>query len=107
MDYQKIKEILQKKPCPNCGMNISDIVYYGKFGCGNCYNYFIEYSKALLGKTNYTNKNYGKIPKNPKSIENVINNLKQKINQAIKIEDYESAAKYRDEIKELSLKLST
>jgi len=106
MNYQKLKQILQKTPCPNCGMNISDIIYYNKFGCSNCYDYFADYSKAILGKKNYLNNNYGKIPKNPKSTQNIINILNTKIHQAIKIEDYESAAKYRDEIKELTLKLN-
>lgn len=100
--------------CSECGMNYDEFLRTGKFGCSNCYDVFQQEIEPLLkqlhGDTRFlgkkSNNNFEEINlKNLETVEETGNTdieiLKEKLKKAIKVEDYESAAKIRDEIKEL------
>ncbi|MEW6095239.1 MAG: UvrB/UvrC motif-containing protein [bacterium] len=99
------KEIVEEK-CPVCGSTYSDFRERGKLGCGQCYQSFSEPLSNILRKIHGNIKHIGKSPsKIPVSKEisktKEIEVLRQALNEAIKIEAYEEAAKLRDKIRDL------
>ena len=103
--------------CKNCNMTYDDFIKTGMFGCSNCYDTFTNPIDSLLKNLHGTAKHIGRGPKKAKQpikIKNTDTDKKQLNNQddkltklqndlekAIKKENYEEAAKIRDEIKEL------
>ena len=93
--------------CPKCNMSYSDFTKTGRIGCSVCYNTFFQELEPLIKRVHTTPNHIGKTPKEThKSISAVelLENLKIKLNQLIKEEKYEKAAKIRDEIKSLQSK---
>ncbi len=103
-----IKVDIQKDiKCDVCGLSYNTFRETGRFGCSHCYKVFGDrlnpLFKKLHGNTNHT----GKIPNNAGSrmkLAREIERLKQELNAAVSIEEYERAAELRDQIKELSNK---
>ncbi|MPM32470.1 Protein-arginine kinase activator protein [bioreactor metagenome] len=102
--------------CPVCHSTISDITNSGRFGCGNCYSFFSEYLDTnSLTKGEHKGKRplsflrrgekKAEVKQQPATSENKnaqkLSELKAKIKKAIADEDYESAAKLRDEIRSI------
>lgn len=94
--------------CPKCGMNYDEFTKVGKFGCAECYNVFgpliEEHMKKLHGSNIHKGKLYRNTEKSPKEIPNqekTVDVLNAKLKEAIKLENYEEAAKLRDEIKSM------
>ncbi|MBN2456328.1 MAG: UvrB/UvrC motif-containing protein [Sedimentisphaerales bacterium] len=98
----------RKIKCPNCGMTLKQYRKDSLLGCP--YDYVV-FEKQLLplikmahnGKTVHC----GKIPaKAPQDIKNQVEifRLQRELNQAVKAEDYERAAKLRDTINQQSKK---
>lgn len=84
------------KTCAACGTTIQDIANTSRIGCPDCYTTFKEELKPFI--MNF-HKAYQHIGKSPKKIDT--KDLKKALEEAIKKEDYELAAKLRDEIKKL------
>lgn len=96
---------VKKSPaCPLCGTTLAQIQKKGKFGCSSCYDTFAE----KLDLTPYVGKGYHEtnqekeqtpvLEKNtPKKDE--VRELRTLLQKAIAAEDYEQAAKLRDEIR--------
>ena len=84
------------KTCATCGITIQEIANTNRIGCPDCYNHFKEELKPFI--MNY-HKSLQHIGKSPKKINT--GDLKKALEDAIKKEDYELAAKLRDEIKNL------
>ena len=87
-----------KDTCPYCGCNFEDYKKTGKFGCAMCYETFkdrMEPAGVTAGKTD------SKAEQTKESVSEQISGLKAKLQEAIKTEHYEDAAKFRDEIKRL------
>ncbi len=99
------------KRCGKCGSSFNDIVKEGKLGCADCYRTFFDKLQPILqrihGKVQYSGKSAtppkDKIkPKDEQSEKKAkIAALRSLIAEAVKKEDYEQAAKLRDEIKAL------
>ena len=103
--------------CSNCGTDYDEFLTTGQFGCSNCYDVFEDRIEPLLrqlhGDIKYLGKKSGnklsRIKIDDTNKENLkddskIENLKRKLKEAIKVENYEEAAKIRDEIKVLEEK---
>jgi protein arginine kinase activator len=84
------------KTCKTCGTTIQDIANTSRIGCPDCYTTFKEELKPFI--MNF-HKAYKHIGKSPKRIDN--KDLKKALEEAVKKEDYELAAKLRDDIKKL------
>lgn len=112
---ETIENIKSNTPaCPECGTTIDDLINSKKLGCMGCYDYFgKQVDKALL-KLQHSIKHVGKVPKNyinrkkeqfsktmtlNQKIENIENNIKE----AVKKEDYESAAMFKVELDKIKL----
>lgn len=101
--------------CPNCGLTYADFKKIGRLGCGDCYATFKKYLAPLLkrihGSSQHVGKSPVKITKASKKKPDLdlaekpdIAQLRQKLAKAIEMEEFEEAAKIRDQIKETEKK---
>lgn len=103
------KEHVQILQCNNCGMTLAEFKMSSKLGCANCYATFNNYLTPVLKRMHGNIKHTGKVSKKQlKEIEtiNEIVLLDKKLSEAIKKEEYEDAAKYRDMIRDLKKEAS-
>ncbi|WP_077615912.1 UvrB/UvrC motif-containing protein [Caenibacillus caldisaponilyticus] len=91
--------------CPKCGLTYSDFIKVGKFGCAECYRAFRDRLDPILRKVHAGNTVHtGKVPKRTGkgiSIKRKIKELKEKLQRLVANEEFEEAAKVRDEIRAL------
>lgn len=93
--------------CPKCGTSFDEIARDGKVGCADCYRTF--YDKLLPsiqrihGKIKHSGKTVSDSSKQSavETKEAKIEKLKAAMNDAVAKQDFENAAKIRDEIKAL------
>ena len=88
--------------CPACGFTLEHLKDKSVLGCPLDYEVFEKSLMPLIenahsGKTAHCGKVPSKLPKNTKNQVDLLN-LKARLEQAVKNEDYEQAAKIRDEI---------
>ncbi|QPC48007.1 UvrB/UvrC motif-containing protein [Mangrovibacillus cuniculi] len=89
--------------CPRCGMTLQKFSKVGKVGCGECYETFEEHLKPALRRLHGGSiEHLGKVP--VRAGENIhrkrhIISLKEKLKDLIHQEEFEEAAKVRDEIR--------
>jgi len=105
----KEKEGVIKIKCSNCGLGFEDFKKIGRLGCGECYVAFKRYLGPLLKRIHGSSQHVGKSPLKPvKTIHkrSGLEELRYKLNMAIEQEEFEKAAKIRDQIKELEKKES-
>lgn len=89
--------------CEKCGSSFNDIVKSGKLGCANCYRTFYDKLLPSLERIHGRTRHEGKIA-NGSPVQKKIDKkaeLQKKLEEAVAIQDYETAAKLRDEIKAL------
>ena len=93
--------VREPERCPYCGTTLEDYRKTGKFGCAMCYETFKDEIDGVKVGTAKTEK--AETKENGKEITNKdkIADLRAKIDEAVKNEKYEDAAKFRDEIKRL------
>ena len=117
MRAQENDSLMSHVICPKCGMNYEEFTNVGKFGCAECYNVFgpliEEHLKKLHGNTANVSKKYMPnekevdIQTNPiinqqkRDAMQEIETLSAKLTEAVELEDFEDAAKYRDMIKSI------
>lgn len=93
----------KKIKCPSCGLTYSDFKKIGKLGCGQCYETFKSYLVPLFKRIHGSDMHLGKIPhkkkKTPRLKKVDVEELKRRLRRAVELEEFEEAAKLRDEIK--------
>lgn len=90
--------------CPTCGMPYSEFLSIGKLGCGDCYNAFRNRLERPLRQIHGTAEHIGKAPVRGGGeviLDKKITKLESELNAAVLKQDFETAAKLRDEIKDL------
>ncbi|MDU1643349.1 UvrB/UvrC motif-containing protein, partial [Peptoniphilus harei] len=90
--------------CEYCGRSFRELKNTGVLGCPKCYDSFGNEIKSYLKALNINLKYRGKIPKNADSYiyyNRKLEDLREKLDLAISLEEYEKAAEIRDEIKTL------
>lgn len=92
--------------CPKCGMNYDEFTKVGKFGCSECYNVFglliEEHMKKIHGNSIHTGKQYKNRDNELNgsySLQSELEVMNAKLKESINMENYEEAARLRDEIK--------
>ncbi len=97
-------KLLSTTRCSICGATFSDFAETGKAGCANCYKTFYDellpYLKRVHGSTKHTGSRPERAPLIVRS-ENKIGQLRKELKELILTENFEEAARVRDEIKEL------
>ena len=91
------KSVELPKTC-HCKMSFQDFHKNGLLGCPVCYTTFEQELSEFIKRLQGANEHVGRRPDDdPTKVELTI--LRQKLKQAVDNEDYETAAKLRDEIK--------
>lgn len=90
--------------CTVCGFTPADFKRIGRFGCPNCYTNFKPIIGPMLQNMHKDTQHRGKVP--ARSLERVnlqrrLEELEQRLQEAIKTERYEEAARFRDEINQV------
>lgn len=106
----KDQELISVK-CPNCQLTYADFKKLGRLGCAECYNVFRKYLTPLLRKIHGSSQHIGKSPLKVRPVRNSaakkkdpLAEARSKLAQAIEKEEFEEAAKLRDQIKLLEVK---
>lgn len=92
----------EQKKCDLCGMSFSDLMNEGKAGCPRCYDTFGDELERTIAGIHGGVKHTGRIPAKYRARlaeSEKIEELKEKITAAVAEEDYETAARLRDEIR--------
>ena len=100
-------EIADAVKCNTCGFTYRDFKKMGRLGCSECYEAFKKQLAPLLKRIHGADRHVGKVPlmigktvKDTRSLQD----LKMKMEKAIQVEDFEEAARLRDQIRELEKK---
>ncbi len=90
--------------CEQCGCTQQDFKKHGRFGCPQCYETFSSTIQAMLEGMHKGIAHTGKVPQRAlarKTFHDRITELEGALNEAIKSERYEDAARCRDEISQV------
>lgn len=93
---------LTSAKCECCKAVFSEIAGSSKVGCSKCYSTFKSELLPYVKRVHGTTKHIGKKPNKAALVVSNQDNvavLRQKLNELIKAENFEEAAKVRDEIK--------
>ncbi|MEM6915519.1 MAG: UvrB/UvrC motif-containing protein [Verrucomicrobiota bacterium] len=108
--------------CPSCGFSQTDFKKTGRFGCADCYQVFDEGLDSLLEAMHKHTQHSGKVPitfpdlpegqMKPAPEESgegesldKLSELKISLSKSVEDEDYEEAARLRDQISQLESQL--
>ena len=87
--------------CEQCGFTQADFKKHGRFGCPACYEAFKDVIGPMLGNMHKGTVHIGKVPRHAlerKTLYDRLTQLQVELDQAVKSERYEDAARCRDEI---------
>jgi protein arginine kinase activator len=90
--------------CKPCGMTLEDFRRKGRLGCPECYRTFGEQVEELLERVHGARRHLGRIPGvSNEDVERMqrLAELRQRLDVAVREEDYEGAAGLRDQIRRL------
>ncbi|WP_152050423.1 UvrB/UvrC motif-containing protein [Tautonia marina] len=90
--------------CPNCQISFAEFRSTGRLGCPYDYEVFRDELMPLLENIHGETRHSGKAPKRaPRTsrLQNTLIRLRNDLKRAIAAEDYEAAARLRDEIRSL------
>lgn len=111
--------------CSHCGLSYSEFERTGRLGCAQCYQDFQKELKPMLQRIHGSSQHVGRTPAGYKAADDQktteqpvaaeapaptpeelnakrIEELRQKMDEAVAVENFEAAAQYRDEIRALS-----
>lgn len=97
----------EEMKCPACGLTYKAFGKGGRLGCSECYRSFAKLLLPLIKRVQGSTQHVGKKPEklSPAVKSQVeLRNLQDELQRAIQVEDFERAAKLRDEIKTLTEK---
>lgn len=90
--------------CPTCRYTEESFNKNGRLGCPNCYDVFDANIQRILPEMHRGTVHKGKIPAHLESSiqkENQIQHLEQELQEAIRLENFEEAAKLRDQLRSM------
>lgn len=89
--------------CPRCGMAREEFRKTGRLGCPDCYNTFMAELTVAIKAMHHSAQHLGKIPAREGSLtrmKSTIARLQKDLDAAVAREEFELAARLRDEIKQ-------
>ena len=90
--------------CPSCGMRYSQFARTGRVGCQGCYAAFEVQMRQILRRVHGATQHKGKGPgQNEEAMRHRrgLERLREELNRAIEREEFENAARLRDQIRRL------
>lgn len=104
MSQASVQELAQLR-CPDCGMTFVEFRSQGLLGCPNDYDVFGEALASVIERAQDGHTEHrGKAPGQPVEIDPTqqkLLDLQRQLRDAVDVEDYETAARLRDELAEL------
>jgi len=89
--------------CSFCGLTFAAFKETGRLGCPHCYTTFESHLRSLLRRIHGGTQHIGKVylPPDPTAteMEKRLEALRRKLQRAVDAEDFERAARIRDEIR--------
>ena len=98
------------RACPNCGFTLEDLRRVRRFGCSECYSTFREEVGQMVRGMHKGTVHSGKVPAGlmaKQVLDQRLEELRARLDQAILSESYEEAAGIRDEIRNLQASQQT
>lgn len=98
---------IKETRCDCCNTRFSDIAETGKMGCSECYKVFSDKLVPYLKRVHGTTEHIGKRLMNNDSAlatvssQDIKEKLRREMLEAVQAEEFEKAAKLRDEIKKI------
>lgn len=92
------------KSCPTCGMRFAELRAEGKVGCPDCYKTFGAELATTIRQMHGNTKHIGRAPATSReAAEKVarVSELRAALKSAVEAENFEEAARLRDEIRAL------
>ncbi|MGF1482881.1 MAG: UvrB/UvrC motif-containing protein [Opitutales bacterium] len=103
-------EPLDSSPkCPGCGCSQRDFERSGRVGCALCYESFADAIQPMLRRMHRDEKHLGKVPSQRLSsdlLQQRMAKAKEELEEAVRDEHYEAAARLRDEINDMQSQLT-
>lgn len=90
--------------CPDCGLSFADFRRLGHFGCSQCYDTFSGPLESVLRRIQGGTTHEGKIPVKAAGalkLRRERESLERRLQEFIEQEEYEQAAKVRDQLRAL------
>jgi len=94
--------------CTNCGFSFQNFRKMGRLGCPKCYDTFKNQLSPLLRKIHGSDTHVGKMPSKKEVARDkgvLVDDLRHGLERAIKQEEFEEAARLRDQIRNLEGKV--
>ncbi len=95
------------KQCPVCGFTLRDFKERGRAGCPSCYSAFSEELEPTVRSIHGSSVHTGRAPrglKEKRARASKIKELRRGLSEAVRKEEFEAAARLRDEIRALEEK---
>ena len=97
----------ESERCPTCGTSFEEVIHTGMMGCADCYNVFYEKLRPSLSRIHGRATHVGKTgafqiaPATAPALGDEIVRLESEMAAAVEVQNFELAAKLRDEISAL------
>jgi protein arginine kinase activator len=98
------KPDIESMTCEACGFTVKDFKKQGSFGCPKCYERFSPIVLPMLREMHRDVQHRGKVPERSLAMQSLIarmEDLELGIEQAVREERFEDAARIRDELAEI------
>lgn len=98
--------VVPGKQCPSCGFTLEDLRRVRRFGCSECYKTFHDELSTILRGMHKGTSHVGKVPKGlmeQQVLDQRLEELRSRLEQAVVAENYEEAAGLRDEIRRIEI----
>ena len=101
---QPSQQVVRGQQCPGCGMTMEQFGREGRLGCEQCYQQFSQQLQPLLRRLHGQTEHVGMRPevvqeKAEAAAPDDLQELRRQLAEAIRQEEYETAAALRDQIR--------
>lgn len=95
---------VRTEACPGCGMTPAEFRAKGRLGCPRCYEVFRGDLMPLLQRIHESQSHRGRLPavtaaRSNRQEERALTDLRRRLEDAVRGERYEEAAKLRDDLR--------
>lgn len=96
--------------CSGCGLAYDEFQRTGKLGCAQCYHDFSDELRPLLFRIHGRSQHAGRVPVDHEKTfqrKRHIDELRERMEKAVIVENFEEAAELRDQIRQMNEKQET
>ncbi len=103
VELEKSPSLQRDEKCSNCGLTYSGFRETGRLGCAKCYETFKQSLGALLKNIHGSSTHAGKVPAVAYEVDRtiILKKLRERLRKLVEREEFEEAARVRDEIRKL------